>query len=36
MGRNAAQRWTGVSDPLPLGVLVFSQVPLGTSFQALP
>jgi hypothetical protein len=26
----------GVSDPVPFGVLMVTQVPFGTSFQALP
>ena len=26
----------GVSEPLPLGVFIATQVPLGTAFQALP
>ena len=31
-----AQAFRGVSEPLPLGVLIATQVPAGTFFQALP
>ena len=31
-----AQAFRGVSEPLPLGVLIAKQVPAGTFFQAFP
>ena len=32
----APQDFIGVSEPMPLGVLMLVQVPTGTFFQALP
>lgn len=31
-----AQDLTGVSEPLPVGVVIVAQVPFGTYFHALP
>ena len=36
VGVMAAYRATGFSEPVPLGVLIFAQVPFATYFQALP
>jgi len=32
----ARQRFLGVSEPTPFGVLIFAQLPFATYFQALP
>jgi hypothetical protein len=36
IGGACAQDLIGVSEPMPLGVLIEVQVPAGTFFQALP